>query len=163
MVFIVTPLHSDSAYGQFKVRQIPGNNYARLGCPEDGNTGYDLYVQQDIILQPNLPVRLKHAICVEPPEGYQFSIRPRSSTLMKFMSGIDVIAPLYVQYGTVDPSYRGELMTNIVNLGLNSVTLEAGERVSQLVLLPVIVRAFEYVDELSETNRGDKGHGSSGR
>ena len=65
--------------------------------------------------------------------------------------------------GLIDSDYQGQLFVSCWNRGQNSFVIEPGERIAQLVLVPVIQADFEVVDEFSETHRGEGGFGSSGR
>ena len=64
--------------------------------------------------------------------------------------------------GVVDPDYRGELLVSVVNLSDKDYTVEDGDRIAQLMFLPVIRAEFEPAEELSETERGEGGFGSTG-
>lgn len=65
--------------------------------------------------------------------------------------------------GLIDSDYQGELMVSCWNRGQDSFTVEVGERLAQLVLVPVVQAEFEIVDEFTETERGSGGFGHSGR
>ena len=64
--------------------------------------------------------------------------------------------------GVVDPDYRGEIFVSVVNLSDKDYTIEDGERIAQLMFLPVIRAEFELSEQLSETERGEGGFGSTG-
>jgi len=65
--------------------------------------------------------------------------------------------------GLIDSDYQGELKVSCWNRGQEHFTIEPGDRIAQLVFLPVVQAEFEVVDSFSETHRGEKGFGSSGR
>ncbi len=65
--------------------------------------------------------------------------------------------------GVIDSDYRGEIRAGLVNLGKEAYTVEPGERIAQLMLLPVAQGCFEQVEQLDETDRGEGGFGSTGR
>ena len=65
--------------------------------------------------------------------------------------------------GVVDADYRGEICVGLVNLGPETVTISAGERIAQLLIMPFIKGEFEETDSLSETQRGSGGFGSTGK
>lgn len=119
-----------------------------------GDSGLRLYVTEPVTLEPGKPALIKHGIAVLPPAGYETQIRPRSSTLFKRL--------LHVALGTIDANYRGELMSCVLNLGAEPITLQPGERVSQLVLTPVAYAQVQVSDELPDSVRGDGGYGSTG-
>jgi dUTP pyrophosphatase len=93
-------------------------------------------------------------IAIELPPGYEAQIRPRSGLTKK-----GVIAIL----GTVDNSYRGEIKVTLINTNTSRIEIEPYERIAQLIVAPVIIPKIEYVNELSETERGEQGHGSTGK
>ncbi len=121
-----------------------------------GATGFDLYACLDgPIVLTRAPQKVATGIAIEFPHGFDAQIRPRSGLSAK---GVDVAL------GTVDADYRGELLVTMWTFGeLESYELRDGDRIAQLVfasLAPVDVRE---VAGLSETARGDGGHGSTGR
>ena len=65
--------------------------------------------------------------------------------------------------GVIDSDYRGEIQVGLVNLGSETYTLQPGERLAQLMILPVVQAAFVQADTLDETDRGAGGFGSTGR
>ena len=94
---------------------------------------------------------------VEIPEGYEIQVRPRSGLAAKY--GISVAnAP-----GTIDPDYRGEIKVILVNLSNEVFELKPGERIAQLVVAQFTRSEWESVEQLSDTERGAGGFGSTGR
>lgn len=94
---------------------------------------------------------------VEIPEGYEIQVRPRSGLAAKY--GISVAnAP-----GTIDPDYRGEIKVILVNLSNDVFELKPGERIAQLVVAQFTRIEWECVEQLSDTERGAGGFGSTGR
>jgi len=65
--------------------------------------------------------------------------------------------------GLIDSDYQGQLFVSCWNRGQTTFTVEPGERIAQLVLVPVVQADFEFVEEFTETDRGEGGFGSSGR
>ena len=95
-------------------------------------------------------------VAVALPEGYAGLVQPRSGLAARH--GISIVnAP-----GTVDSGYRGEILVNLINLGDADFRVEVGDRIAQLVIVPVVQARFVPVDSLPESVRGDTGHGSSG-
>ena len=89
-------------------------------------------------------------------EGTEAQIRPRSG--VAFKQGVTVLnSP-----GTIDADYRGELKVLLVNLSNAPVTIQTGDRIAQMVIAPYVRATFEEVAELTETNRGAGGFGSTG-
>lgn len=90
---------------------------------------------------------------LELPEGYEAIIRPRSGLSLQ---KIDICI------GTIDSNYRGEVKACIVNNSDGSFNVKNGDRICQLAIRKTETVVFEQVENLSETNRGDNGFGSSG-
>jgi len=126
----------------------------------EGSAGLDLRacIKGPEILSPGttllIPTGL--AIYIEDP-GFAALILPRSGLGHKH--GI-VLGNLV---GLIDSDYQGELMVSAWNRGTETFTIEPGERIAQLVIVPVHQVAFDIVDEFSVTERGAGGFGSSGR
>lgn len=68
-----------------------------------------------------------------------------------------------ITFGVVDEPYRGEIMVHMINLSDQDYQVHAGDKISQLIVMPVRYEDVEVVDELSESDRGENGFGSSGR
>ena len=91
------------------------------------------------------------------PSGLEAQVRPRSGLAAKF--GITVLnAP-----GTIDADYRGEIGVILVNLSNEAYTLQPGERIAQLVIAAYTQVRWEAATELTDTNRGNSGFGSTGK
>ncbi|AXJ01504.1 deoxyuridine 5'-triphosphate nucleotidohydrolase [Cyclonatronum proteinivorum] len=91
------------------------------------------------------------------PEGFEAQVRPRSG--LAFRHGITVLnSP-----GTIDADYRGEIGVLLINHGKETVQLNHGDRIAQLIVSPVVKVLFEEWDELSATERGQGGFGSTGK
>lgn len=125
----------------------------------DGAAGADLCaaVGEPLLIAPGQRVAVPTGLVLEIPDGFEAQIRPRSGQALR--RGLTVVnAP-----GTVDADYRGELRVLLVNLGDQTVTVERGERVAQMVVAPVTRADFTEVDALNPSPRGDGGFGSTGR
>ncbi|MDH5404134.1 MAG: dUTP diphosphatase, partial [Candidatus Heimdallarchaeota archaeon] len=106
-------------------------------------------------IKPYQTIKVRHGISIELPEGYFAEIRPRSGLSSK---GITIAnAP-----GTIDPQYRGELMTLLRNNTNKNYLVNKGDRVSQIRIQKIYQTKFIEVSELSETTRGESGFGSTG-
>ena len=91
------------------------------------------------------------------PVGYEAQVRPRSGLAIK--SGLTVVnAP-----GTIDADYRGEVKVGLINLGKETVTIERGMRIAQLLVAPVSHVTWQPVEALPETTRGTGGFGHTGK
>ncbi len=125
-----------------------------------GSSGLDLYADLggagqtlDLTAMPQL---VGTGIAVEPPPGYEVQVRPRSG-----LSRQGVV----VAFGTIDSDYRGEVLVNMAFRGDpgRSFPVCHGDRIAQLVVAPVLRTGILEVDELTTTDRGSSGFGSSGR
>jgi len=93
----------------------------------------------------------------EVPDGFELQVRPRSGLALR--NGIGVLnSP-----GTIDSGYRGEIRVILVNLGKEPFRIRRGDRIAQLVLSPVARAEFEEAAELSGSQRGSGGFGSTGK
>jgi dUTP pyrophosphatase len=109
-----------------------------------------------MLLEPNRVVLVPTGFALAIPEGFEAQVRPRSGLSTKH--GVTVPnAP-----GTIDADYRGEVMVALINLGRSDFTVEPGMRVAQLVFAPVARADIAEVVELSSTQRGTGGFGSTG-
>ena len=90
------------------------------------------------------------------PRGYEVQIRPRSGLAAK--KGITVLNTP----GTIDSDYRGEIKVILVNLSKDKFLVKKGDRIAQMVVCPIVQAVMEEVKELSETDRGVGGFGSTG-
>tara|TARA_B100001146_G_scaffold225257_1_gene249114 strand:- start:42676 stop:43110 length:435 start_codon:yes stop_codon:yes gene_type:complete len=122
------------------------------------SAGMDLRAQvlEPSTLQPLQRAIVKTGLFIELPVGYEAQVRPRSGLAAK--KGITVLnAP-----GTIDADYRGEIGVILVNLSNEAFTIENGERIAQLVIAKHERAQWEEVKELSKTDRGAGGFGSTG-
>ena len=121
-----------------------------------GDVAFDLYSVIDYKLEPGERYAVPTGIAVEIPQGYEGQVRPRSGLAMR--DGITVLNTP----GTIDSGYRGEVKSIIMNHGTTPFKITKGMRISQLAIRPVPDVQFIEVDELSDTERGEGGFGSTG-
>ncbi len=122
------------------------------------SAGMDLRanLSESVTLNPLERTIIKTGLFIELPVGFEAQVRPRSGLAAK--KGITVLnAP-----GTVDADYRGEIGVILVNLSNEAFTIENGERVAQLVIAKHERAEWVEVEELSSTDRGAGGFGSTG-
>ncbi len=122
-----------------------------------GDAGLDLRAAEDAVLAPFERKLVSCGIAIAIPQGYAGFVLPRSGLAAKH--GISIVnAP-----GLIDSNYRGEIKAILVNLDAhNEFEIAHGDRIAQLVILETPVVELEEADELSETERGAGGFGSSG-
>lgn len=136
-----------------------------------GDAGADLTATS--MTETDMYIEYGTGLAVEIPQGYVGLIYPRSS-----LSNYDLILSNHV--GVIDSNYRGEIkfrfkrtkkpsmayrvpdMENLIDSN-NCQIYKVGDRIGQLIIMPYPTVTFEEVEELSETNRGDQGYGSSGK
>jgi dUTP pyrophosphatase len=118
------------------------------------DAGMDLRAVESVVLSPGVAQGVPTGIAIELPAGYEAQVRPRSGMALKHS--------LTVNFGTIDPGYRGEIRVIMFNLGRADYTIEKGDRIAQLV-----IAKYESIDweegELGDSERGEGGFGSSGR
>lgn len=121
--------------------------------------GADLYSAEDadVVIEPNETKFIGTGLAMEIPEGYVGLVYARSGLACK-----RGLAPAN-KVGVVDSDYRGEIKVALHNHGKEAQTVEKGERIAQMVIAPYLAVSYEEADELSETERGEGGFGSTGR
>ena len=109
-----------------------------------------------ITLKPGERMLVPTGLQMALPEGYEAQIRPRSGLAIKH--GITMLnSP-----GTIDADYRGEVKVIAINHGTEDFTIQHGDRIAQMVISPVVQLGIQVVDDLSDTERGTGGFGSTG-
>ncbi len=124
----------------------------------DGASGLDLFaaVNEQTIITPGEWNLIPTGLYVAVPAGFELQIRPRSGLAVKF--GIGVLnSP-----GTIDSDYRGEIKIILINLGQKDYSVKRGDRIAQMVVVPVIRAAIEERAELPPTARDSGGFGHTG-
>jgi dUTP pyrophosphatase len=121
--------------------------------------GYDVFALEGAVLSPRETVRVRTGIAVEarePGSGVALGllIRDRSSMAAK---GIATTG------GVIDAGYRGEILVLMTNLGSTVVELKAGEKIAQMIPVPVLTGLVKEVESLEDSARAGKGFGSSGK
>lgn len=125
----------------------------------EGSAGADLHAALDepVVLAPGMRMAIPTGIRIELPPGIEAQVRPRSG--LAFEKGVTCLnSP-----GTIDTDYRGEIKVILINLGERAVRIEPGDRIAQLVLARYTVADFKSAADLSETDRGGGGFGSTGQ
>ena len=126
-----------------------------FAAPRLGDAGYDLYSVRDYELPPLQRVLVETGLHLELPPGTVGLVKDRSSVAS---AGIHTLA------GVIDSAYRGELKILLVNLGSGDYQVCAGQKIAQLLIVPVVTEAIEEVaaaEALSSSERGSGGFGST--
>lgn len=123
------------------------------------SAGADLYacLTESVTIAPGETRAIPTGIALEVPVGCAGLVYARSGIAVK-----RGLAPAN-KVGVIDSDYRGELMVMLHNHGSVSQTVESGERVAQLLITPVLTPAYRQADQLSDTQRGEGGFGSTGK
>jgi dUTP pyrophosphatase len=140
---------------QLKIKKLKPEailpSYAR-----EGDAGLDLFAVTQIVIPSGKSALVPTGIAIELPPGTEAQVRPRSGLALKHALTV-LNTP-----GTVDEGYRGEVGVILINHGASSFTVEAGMKIAQMVVSPRISVAVVEVAELSDTQRGAGGFGSTG-
>lgn len=122
-----------------------------------GDAGADLLAAESVVLEPGARATIGTGVAIALPDGYAAFVLPRSGLAARH--GITVVnSP-----GTVDAGYRGEIRVTLLNTdGTTAYAVEAGDRIAQLVVMPVSRARFVAVGTLPGTHRGASGFGSTG-
>ena len=124
----------------------------------NGSSGMDLSanIESDITISPGKTATIPTGISLAIPKGFEVQIRPRSGLAAK--KKITVLNTP----GTIDADYRGEIKVILINLGTELFKIEKNLRIAQMVVCPIEQAELEEVEDLSKTNRGTGGFGSTG-
>ena len=125
----------------------------------DQSAGMDLRanIAKTLVLQPGERALVSTGISMALPEGYEAQIRPRSGLAYKF--GVTVLnSP-----GTIDADYRGDIGVLLINHGKEAFAIEDCMRIAQLVVAKYTQFNWNEVDDLTKTERGSGGFGSTGK
>jgi dUTP pyrophosphatase len=118
------------------------------------DAGLDLHSLERVEVRPGRAQAVPTGLAIELPAGYEAQVRPRSGLALKHS--------ITVNFGTIDPGYRGEIRVVVFNLGSSPYVVERWDRIAQLV-----ISRYESIEweesELGDSSRGDSGFGSSGR
>lgn len=144
------------------------SNYIKIKCnpllwdvevpkyQTNGAAGFDLAAAENCFVDAGCTVLIRTGLAFEIPDGFEMQIRPRSGLSLKTDLRI-ANAP-----GTIDSDYRGEVKIIVTNTSRTmEYTIEKGDRIAQGVICPVYRADFEEVFELSDTERGSNGFGST--
>ena len=118
------------------------------------SAGLDLYSIEDLTIEPKQRVLARTGLAVAIPPGHYGRIAPRSGLAMR--SGLDVLS------GVIDADYRGEIGCLLYNTGDETISLPAQTKICQLIIEKIIMPTAAWSDDLTETDRGSGGFGSTG-
>lgn len=142
-----------------KIKVINKSTNALPSYETIASAGMDLraHLEQSITLKPMERKLIPTGLSIELPAGYEAQVRPRSGLALK--NGITLLnAP-----GTIDADYRGDIGVILANLSTEDFTIQPGDRIAQMVIAKYEQIQWEQVDDLSVTERGAGGFGSTGK
>ena len=118
------------------------------------DAGFDLKAIENVSLFPFEQKKIRTGIAIEVPKGYVGIVRDRAGIVQKI--NVHSVA------GTFDSGFRGEISIMLVNMNDKTVEIEKGMRIAQIILVPIVRAKIVEVKKLSETERGERGFGSTG-
>ena len=134
----------------------PEDMMPHYGTKESAGADLRACIDASVTLAPGERKLISTGLRMAIPAGYEGQVRPRSGLAVK--KGLTLLNTP----GTIDADYRGDVMVLLINLGLEDVVIERGERIAQLIIAPVIRACFQFTDSLEDTHRGSGGFGSTG-
>ena len=142
-----------------EIKIVNKSNHPLPHYGTEASAGVDLRanISGSITLKPLERTLIKTGLFIELPIGYEAQVRPRSG--LAYKHGLTVLNTP----GTIDADYRGEIGVILVNLSNENFTVENGERVAQMVIAKHEQAEWNLVEELSNTERGAGGFGSTGK
>lgn len=121
-----------------------------------GASGADLRANEDCVLQPLERKLIKTGVRVGISQGFEGQVRARSGLSAK--KGLTLVNGI----GTIDSDYTGEILVSMINLSNEPQEIHKGDRIAQLVIVPIIQALFIPVKNLEDTERGEGGFGHTG-
>ena len=142
-----------------QVRRLPGTEDLPLPAYQTAESAaVDLHaaVVEPLVMTPGDIVLVPTGLTIALPSGYEAQVRPRSGLAVRHGLSLPNTP------ATIDADYRGEIRVPLINLGRESVTIERGMRIAQMLVKPVPRIVWEPVDELPDSGRGAGGFGHTG-
>ncbi len=145
------------------------NMYNEFEKKYHNDAGCDLFIPEDIVIKPNEKFAIDHQIQCETIEivpDFSFRFTPKESNISYFLiprsSIINKTLLMVNSIGIIDAQYRGNIIGVVYNYGKENVELKKGERLFQIIMPNLSYFEIQLVNDLSETERGEKGFGSTG-
>ena len=127
------------------------------------DTGFDLFTVESVRIHPKQKSIVRTGLIFELPEGWGIQVRNKSGITMKGVPNLlGNNADIVVYMGTIDQAYRGEVGIMVKNISNKTIAIPVGTKLAQGVLERVYQCTFEEVEDVSETDRGEGGFGSTG-
>ena len=149
----------NKAVNQIEIKCLPEEGAVVPSYETVGSVGADIraFLQESVTIKPLERAMIPTGLKFEIPLGYEMQIRPRSGLAAK--NGVTVLNTP----GTIDSDYRGEVKIILINLGSEDFVVNNVDRLAQAVIAPVTQGVYSITTELSSTNRGEGGFGSTGK
>jgi len=143
---------------KLKIQKLPHFHGELPAYQSAGASGFDVRAQlaQELTILPGQRKLIPTGLAFEIPLGFEIQVRPRSGLAIK--NGISMVNTP----GTIDADYRGEVQVILINHGQEPFVIRDQDRIAQFVLCPVWQADFELTENLSSTDRGAGGFGSTG-
>lgn len=144
---------------QLKIKRVRPSDLPLPSYQSPLSSGLDLLadVSEERVLQKGERALIPTGIAIELPPDHEAQIRPRSGLAIK--KGVSLVNTP----GTIDEDYRGEISVIVINHGEENFVIRRGDRIAQMVITPVVRPDIIEIHELSETQRGAGGFGSTGQ
>ena len=144
-----------------RVKRLPHGKDLPLPTYQSASSaGLDLQAaiapQTTLVIEPGSRELVPTGLAIELPEGFEAQIRPRSGLALK--KGVTLVNTP----GTIDADYRGEIGVIVINHGAEPFEIVRGDRIAQMIVAPVVQARLVEVDDLSSSDRGAGGFGSTG-
>lgn len=148
-------MNTQTPQPSIKVRKLTPD--ATVPCyAHPGDAGLDLFANEDVLLKPGESGLVPTGISIELPANTEAQVRPRSGLALKHQVTV-LNSP-----GTIDEGYRGQVSVIMINHGKQAFNVEKGMKIAQMVIGSVLRAELCEVEELSDTQRGTGGFGSTG-
>jgi len=141
---------------EIKIVNKSNNELPHYGTTASAGVDLRANLSNDVIMKPMERTIIPTGLFMEIPVGYEAQVRPRSGLAIK--KGITVLNTP----GTIDADYRGEIMVILINLSNETFIVKHGERIAQMVIAAHEQAQWKLVEDLSQTERGAGGFGSTG-
>lgn len=154
------------------IKKLLDNSFIPTKAHES-DAGYDLYSPVDVILEPGNPIKIQTGIAVS-LQAKVITFSQEDGCPTKYVENINTVGLIQdrssmwskgikVLGGVVDSLYRGDVTVCLINLTNQPYQISRGDKIAQILFLPVLSPTISVVDELDQTERGENGFGSSGR
>lgn len=141
---------------EVKIKNISINPLPQYQTPNSAGMDLCAHLDVSLLLKPGHRILIGTGLFVELPAGFEAQIRSRSGLALKY--GVSVLnSP-----GTIDADYRGEIKILLINFGDQDFEIKNGDRIAQMIVSKHSTAQWILVDELSDTERGAGGYGSTG-